>query len=78
MANRMSTLTSFKTAIWNTRQIAFPQQSLLVKDYRLLQMIRNNIFTHFAHPRDLIFTQMHCKKVGGLRCFVQQTHTNIV
>ena len=78
MANHLSTFTSSKTAIWNTRQIVFSQLSLLVKDYRLLQMIRNNISTHFAKPRGLIFTQMHGKKVGGVSCFIQQTHTSIV
>ena len=46
MANRLSTLTSSKTAMSNTSQFAFPQQSSLVKDYRLLLMIRNNIFAH--------------------------------
>ena len=34
-------------------------------DYRLLQMRRYNIFTHFAKPRGFISTQMHCKKVAG-------------
>ena len=37
----------------------FLQQLLLVKDYRLLQMIRNNIFTRFAKPRGLIFTEIN-------------------
>ena len=48
MVNPLPTLTSSKTAIWNTRQIAISQQSLPVKDYRLLQMIRSNIFTHLT------------------------------
>ena len=75
---RLSMLMSSKTAIWNTRQIAFPKQSLLVEDFKLLQMMCNNICTHFAKPRGLICTQMHCEKAGGVSCFVQQTHTNIV
>ena len=74
MANRYSTLTSSKTAILNSRQIAFSENSLLVQGYRLLQMIRNNIFIHFAKPRGLIFTQMHCKKVGGVSFFFSR-HT---
>ena len=32
MASRWSTLTSSKTAVWNTCRIAFSQQSSLVKD----------------------------------------------
>ena len=71
-------LTSTKTAVWNTCQIAFPQQSLLVKDLRLLQRTRNNFFTHFAESWHLIFAEMHGVKVGGVSCFVQQTYTNIV
>ena len=78
MASRWSTLTSPKTAVWNSCQIAFPQQSSLVKDQRLLQMIRNNIFAHFAETWHLSFTEMHGEKEGGVSCFVQQTHTNIV
>ena len=41
-------------------------------------MIRTNIFTHFAMSWRLSFTEMHGEKVGGVSCFVQQTHTNIV
>ena len=33
-------------------------------------MIRNNIFTHFAKPWGLIFTQMHGEKVYGVSNFV--------
>ena len=50
----------------------------LVKDQRFLQMIRKNIFTHFAKSWCLSFTEMHVEKAGGVSCFVQQTHTNIV
>ena len=71
-------LMSSKTAIWNTSQNAFPKQSLLVKDYRLLQIIRNKIFNHFAKLRSLIFTQMQGENVDGVSCFVQQKHTKIV
>ena len=61
MNNLMSTLhvTLSKMATWNTSQIAFFRQSLLIKEYRLLQMIRNNIFNHFPKPWSLILTQMH-------------------
>ena len=45
---------------------------------RLLQMIRSNIFTHFAESLRLSFNEMHGEKVGGVSCFVQQAHTNIV
>ena len=78
MANRLSTSTSSITAIWNTNQIAFAQQSSLVKDYRLLLMIRNNIFAHYVKPWSLNFTQVHGEKVGVLSCFFRQAHTNIV
>ena len=77
MASRCSTLTSSKTAVWNMCQIAFPQQSSLDNDLRLLQRICNNIFTHFAESWHLSFTEMHGEKVGGVSCFVLQTHTNI-
>ena len=59
-------------------QVEIPQQSFMVKDFRLIQMIYNNIFTYFAKPLGFISSQMHCTKVGGVSCFVQQTHTNIV
>ena len=78
MASRSSTFTSSKTAVWNTCQIAFPPQSSLLKDLRLLQRIRNNLFIHFAESLHLSFIEMHGEKVGGVSCFVQQTHTNIV
>ena len=78
MASHWSTVTSSETAVWNTCQIAFPQQSSPVKDLRFLQMIRNNIFTHFAKSWRLSLTEMHDEKVGGVICFVQPTQTNIV
>ena len=67
MANRLSMLTSSKTAIWNTSQIAFPQQSSLANDFKLLLMIRHNIFAHFSKQWSLIFTQMHGEKVGVVK-----------
>ena len=62
----MTTLTSFQIAIWNTSQIAFPQESLLAKVSGPMQMIGNNIFCHFAKSGSLIFTQMYGDKVGGV------------
>ena len=56
--------------------IALPQQSSLVKEYRQLQVICNNIFNHFAKPL-LLFTQMHSKKVGGVSCLVQKKHKTL-
>ena len=47
----------------------FPAQFSLVRDNRLWQMIRYNIFTHFADTWSWIFTQMHGEKVGGINCF---------
>ena len=49
---------------------------LKTKDY--CKMICKNVFTHFAESLSLSFTEMHGKTVGGVSCFVQQTHTNIV
>ena len=74
MASRWSTLTSSKTAVYNTCQIAIPQQSSLVKDLRLLQRIRNNTFTHFAESWRLSFIEMHGEKVGVVSCYIQQTN----
>ena len=36
------------------------------------------ILTHFAESWHLSFTEMHGEKGGGVSCFVQSTHTNIV
>ena len=54
--------------------------SAIVAGQRLkfFQIIRNNIFIHFAKSWRLSFSEMHAKKVGGVSWFVQQTHTNIV
>ena len=77
MTNLMSMLTSSKTAIWNTSQIAFLQQSLLIKEYILLHMIRNKIFKHFPKPLCLILTQMHGENVDGISFFVQHKHKTL-
>ena len=47
------------------------KQSSLVKDLRLLQMIRYNILNHFAKSWRLSFTEMHGEKVDWVSCFVQ-------
>ena len=78
IANRLSTLTLSKTAIWNTSQIGFPQQSSLVKDNRLLLMISNNIYASLSEVMELNFYSNALRKSWWGSCFVQQTHTNIV
>ena len=49
---------------------------LKTKDF--CKIICNNIFTNFAKSLLLSFTKMHGETVGGVSCFVQQMHTNIV
>ena len=65
MTNHLSTLTSSKTAIWNTRQIAFFSNRCWLKALDYLQMIRNNIFTHFAKQRGLILLKYIAKRWVG-------------
>ena len=66
MTSLMSMFTTSKAAIWNTSQIAFLQQLLLVKQCRLLEMIRNNIFSHFPKSLGLILILMHDENVDGI------------
>ena len=69
---------AYVNVIHNGRLEHAPDCSSLVIDLRLLQMIRNNIFTHFAKSCRLSFTEMHGETVNGVSCFVQQMYTNIV
>ena len=49
-----------------------------IQNGRLEHVPDCNLFIHFAESWNLSFTEMHGEKVGGVNCFVQQTHTNIV
>ena len=79
MASRWSTLTPSKKWPSGTRaRLRFLSNRRWLKTKDFCKMICNNIFLHFAKSLLLSFIEMHGETVGGVSCFVQQTHTNIV
>ena len=48
---------------------------LKTKDFHKLLV---TVFSPALQSHDLSFTEMHGETVGGVSCFVQQMHTNIV